>query len=108
MTTKTSVDFTVLNEYMDAEFAALYNVFTNSEWVTWSVEDQEQLRTLLSNQIAQWNNLFRGPFDSTVWKGNADGSISLKPIRAENTGAVGRKPKEKPVTPAEIRARFAK
>lgn len=120
------IDFATLEAQLDEQFELLYNVFENNEWANWKLEDGTQdveaiqrLRMLLAANIAQWNSMFRGPFDVMVYKMNHDGSLPKTFIdetgeernyfiRAENTGLVGRKPKPKPVTAAEKRARFLK
>jgi hypothetical protein len=86
----------------------LFPTVFGMEWKNMSETDATDFRDLLEAFVSG-ANMLREKFDSDVWKGHSDGTVSVdyKSIRAARTGdKPGKKAAE--LTPAEVLAKRLK
>ena len=86
-------------------FETLFTDTFGETWKTWSEDDQVSFRNVIDAYVAS-ASIIREKFDGDVWKGHADGTVSLvvTSVRKQREGDTPGK-KAKVLTPAEILAK---
>lgn len=80
-------------------FTAMFGVTHSEDWKTWELDQQIQFRNIVEQYYAA-SCIIREKFDSDVWKGHANGTVSptIESIRKQREGDTPGK-KAEPVTP---------
>jgi len=98
----------VVGEAMSVTITDLFTTVFGADWKTMEESDAIAFRNLLEAFVTG-ANMLREKFDSDVWKGHSDGTVSvaIQSVRQQRTGD---KPGKKAVelTPAEILAKRLK
>lgn len=97
-----------LSDAMTTTITDLFSTVFGAEWKTMEEDEAIAFRNLLEAFVTG-ANMLREKFDSDVWKGHSDGTVSIK-IQSVRQQRTGDKPGKKAVelTPAEILAKRLK
>lgn len=81
----------------DILFVRMLPVLKSKVWLTWSEDDQDELREVIRKTYQMYSKFARPLFDTVIWRGHESGEVreSLKPVKdAPNfTKTPGRKAK---------------
>jgi hypothetical protein len=89
-------------------FGQIFDIVYAEEWKNWDIEEHVMFRNVLEEYCAQ-AAINREKFDSDVWKGHANGTVSptVESVRKQRDGEKPGK-KAEPVTASSLLAKRLK
>lgn len=99
---ETTNDLVTIAEQSESLFTLMFGIVHTEEWKTYEFDNQKIVRSLVEQYYAA-ASIIREKFDSDVWKGHANGTVSpeIESVRKQREGDTPGK-KAEPVTPASL------